>query len=344
MSIFFRSFFPFFILSGHLLSPLVFCFSQAAACLWDDPSLPRCRLDGHHLSVCLIWRCCFSSSKHNPGFYLTYMNHRTAHGDNIHLLMLGILHYRLANGNTLSLVIAFSMPSWARYQSVCFHTKLPKRVSGRVKYIIQCNFGREHSCLNFRNGLRNKCCIKYFFTCRKKTNGGKIYRFEMSSLLTCFSQWRCFGTEFFVFLCEWWSVKQLNVYKAMLSAAMRDDVIIVANIQYRCPCSTDTSQSFSFYWTHSNEHKKLELSVRRKYDHLFARNTKPCLRQVFCLLSLGKCMANASASSGPVSQTCHRAGPRNSMFHLLPMHSSQWNLLERYCLSCEWQIALSSVK
>ena len=110
------SLFLLFILSGHFSSTLVFLLFHSACVLFlgGSPSIPRCRLDRHQSTVCLIWHCCFSSSKHNPCF-----------GENMNLLMLGILH-RLANGNRLSLVIVLSLPFWVRYQSVCFQFSFPK--------------------------------------------------------------------------------------------------------------------------------------------------------------------------------------------------------------------------
>ena len=61
---------------------------------------------------------------------------------------------------------------------VCVSNSASQRVIGRGKYIIQCNLGTEHSCLDLRNGLRNRCCKKSFFTFAIifHKNRGKIFQ------------------------------------------------------------------------------------------------------------------------------------------------------------------------
>ena len=101
-----------------------------------------------------------------------------------------------------------------------------------------------------------------------------------------------------------------------------------------------THQTLHFYWTHSNENKKLELWPRSREIQNFS------LRQVFFVWFL---WGSARPMLGPQVSLFHRRVTEQAQAIVCfiycpctqPMKPNQ-NQLERYCLSCEWQITLPS--
>ena len=177
------------------------------------------------------------------------------------------------------------------------------------------------------------------------------YWFEKIHLFTRCSQLRCFGTKFLVLLFELWSVWQLDVYEAMGSSAMCADV---DEALHHCIGEHPIQVSlfhrqfnlFTFYWTNRNEQKNPELSVRRKNDHPFTRNTKPCFEAGFPFGFFGEVHGRYLGLKCPCFTDASPRRPTRWYVSFIARALSQWNRnqnqLERYRLSGEWQIALPS--